>query len=72
LPNEEPKKAKSRSVDGLSSILQKEGKFLQNIKEWNHYEVSDPIIASDFFSIQLMLEVTLNNKSIDSVNEIIV
>ncbi len=70
--NEEPENTKSRSVNGLNSILQKERKFLQNIKEWNRYEVSNPIIASDFFSVQLMLEVTLINNTIISVNEIIV
>ncbi|MFM9839243.1 MAG: SnoaL-like domain-containing protein [Cyclobacteriaceae bacterium] len=68
--NQEPDKLKDRSVSGLDSILKKEMRFNASIKEWNSLEVSDPLVADDFFSIQLKMEIILRNDQKVALNEI--
>jgi hypothetical protein len=70
--SQEPEEAKSRSVNGLESILLKENNFLKNIKQWKNFEVSEPIISKDFFSIRMFTEVVLLNDREVSIDEIIV
>jgi 16S rRNA A1518/A1519 N6-dimethyltransferase RsmA/KsgA/DIM1 with predicted DNA glycosylase/AP lyase activity len=70
--SQEPEEAKSRSVNGLESVLLKESNFLKNIKLWRNFEVSEPIISKDFFSIRMFTEVVLMNDREVSIDEIIV
>lgn len=70
--NQEPEEAQSRSVSGLESVLLKESNFLKNIKTWKNFEVSEPIISKDFFSIRMFTEVVLVNDREVSIDEIIV
>jgi hypothetical protein len=70
--NQESDKLKERSVNGLEAILKKEARFNASIKEWSALEVSDPLVANDFFTIQLKMEVILRNDQKISLNEIIV
>jgi 16S rRNA A1518/A1519 N6-dimethyltransferase RsmA/KsgA/DIM1 with predicted DNA glycosylase/AP lyase activity len=66
--SQEPEEAKSRSVNGLESLLLKESNFLKNI----NFEVSEPIISKDYFSIRMFTEVVLLNDREVSIDEIIV
>jgi hypothetical protein len=70
--SQEPDAAPSRSVTGLAAVLLKESNFLKNIKQWKNFEVSEPIISKDFFSISMFTEVVLVNDRAVSIDEIIV
>jgi hypothetical protein len=70
--NQEPEEAQSRSVNGLEYVVSKESNFLKNIKTWKNFEVSEPIISKDFFSIRMFTEVVLVNDREVSIDEIIV
>jgi hypothetical protein len=69
---QEPEEAQSRSVNGLESVLLKESNFLKNIETWKNFEVSEPIISKDFFSIRMFTEVVLVNDREVSIDKIIV
>ncbi|MBL0684626.1 helix-turn-helix domain-containing protein [Aquimarina mytili] len=45
---------------------------LENIKQWHLFEVSEPLIAKDFFSIHMITDVLLKNGQKMYVDEIIV
>ncbi|AXT61780.1 nuclear transport factor 2 family protein [Aquimarina sp. AD10] len=68
----EPSIYKERSVKGLKAILKKEKTFLSNIKHWHHFQVSDPVISKDYFSIRMMTDVTLLTKQKVTIDEIII
>ncbi len=56
----------------MEAILKKEQRFNASIKEWKALEVSDPLVADDFFTIQLKMEIILRNDHKINLNEIIV
>jgi hypothetical protein len=70
--SQEPEEVQSRLVNGLESVLLKERNFLKNIKTWKNFEISEPIISKDFFSIRMFSEVVLLNDQEVSIDEIIV
>jgi hypothetical protein len=70
--SQESEEAQSCSVNGLEAVLFKESNFLKNIKLWKNFEVSEPIISKDFFSIRMFTEVVLVNDREVSIDEIIV
>jgi hypothetical protein len=56
-----------REFKGFDNVLQKEKQFLENK---SLITVSDPIVASNFFSINMHMEIThkeLGNKIIDEI-----
>ncbi len=70
--NQEPEKFKERSVSGLKAMIKKEKQFLSNIKQWNRFEVSDPLVSKNHFSIRMLTDVILINDQNVSIDEIIV
>jgi hypothetical protein len=70
--SQEPEKLKERSVSGLDAIMQKEKYFLKNIKEWNRFEITKPIISKNHFSVGMITEVEMITGDQISINEIIV
>ncbi|MCK8523276.1 hypothetical protein M0D21_16975 [Aquimarina sp. D1M17] len=70
--NQEPEAYQQKSVSGLKAMMQKEKNFLSIIKQWNHFQVSDPLIAKDHFSIHMVTDVTLVNDQRVAIDEIIV
>ncbi|WP_282088067.1 SnoaL-like domain-containing protein [Aquimarina algiphila] len=70
--NIEPEQYQERSVIGLKAIIQKEKTFLSNIKQWNRFEVSKPLVSSNHFSIRMITDVTLVNNTDVCIDEIIV
>ncbi len=70
--NQEPEMFKERSVSGLEAMIQKEKQFLSNIKQWNHFEISEPLVSKNHFSIHMITDVTLVNNQNVSIDEIIV
>ncbi len=69
---QEPEKFKERSVKGKENIILKEKRFLKGIKEWIRFEVSDPIVSQNHFSIRMYTEVELINNQKVVLDEIIV
>ncbi len=70
--NQEPEAYDERSVTGLDAMIQKEKHFLSNIKRWNHFEVSEPLVSKNHFSIHMVTNVTLANNQNIHIDEIIV
>jgi hypothetical protein len=70
--SQEPEKLKERSVSGLDAIMQKEKYFLKNIKEWNRFEITEPIISKNHFSVGMITEVEMITGAKISIHEIIV
>ncbi len=69
---QEPEKFKERSVKGRDAIIQKEKRFLKAVKEWIRFEVSDPIVSQNYFSITMYTEVELINNQKILLDEIII
>jgi len=69
---QEPEKFKERSVQGKENIIHKEKRFLKGVKEWIRFEVSNPIVSQNHFSIRMYTEVELVNNQKVVLDEIIV
>lgn len=67
----EPEKSGRHSVTGLKAMQEKEQNFLNAISVWDRIEVSEPVIAANYFSVQMLVEVTLKTGEHVLVNEII-
>jgi hypothetical protein len=48
-------------MEGLANMLAKEQRFLDNIAKIHRIKFSGPIIAGNFFSTKLIMEIELNN-----------
>ncbi|WP_160114766.1 SnoaL-like domain-containing protein [Aquimarina sp. AU474] len=68
----EPELYKQRSVFGLDAMIIKEKRFLSNIKKWNHFTISEPLLSLDHFTIHMITDVTLKNEERIHIDEIIV
>jgi hypothetical protein len=56
----EPENSGRQSMVGLKAMQTKEKAFLEAILEWHRIEVSEPIISTHYFSVKMLVEVTLN------------
>ena len=54
----EPKGAPTEVVQGLDAIKAKSEQWASMVEEVHHTEISDPLVAENFFSISLKNEVT--------------
>lgn len=70
--NQEPDMYKEKSVAGLEAMIQKEKRFLLYIKKWNHFEVSEPLVSKDHFSIRMITDVTMVNNDNVVIDEVVV
>ena len=68
----EPAFHSKAKTEGLTSILRKEKEFLNAIKIWHQFEVSEPIISKDHFCIRMHSKLTLLNNQQVEVDEVIV
>jgi hypothetical protein len=59
-------------TNGLAAIMAKEQTFLNNIQERHLLEISDPIVADDFFAIQLRMDITITGLGRRTRNELCV
>ncbi|SEW53239.1 nuclear transport factor 2 family protein [Chitinophaga arvensicola] len=50
-----------RITAGLAAIMAKEQTFLDMITERHLLEISNPVVADDYFAVQLLMDVTLAN-----------
>jgi hypothetical protein len=70
--NVEPAHSPSPSATGLPAILRKEERFLAAVLTWHQLEVSEPLVAGNFFSLRMRTEVTLKNQTRFSLDELCV
>lgn len=68
----EPDRSGRQSVKGLKAMQEKEQNFLNAIASWQQVEVSNPIIATSYFSVKMRVEAILKTGHKVAVNEIIV
>jgi hypothetical protein len=61
-----------RITAGLPAIMAKEQQFLDNILERHLLEISDPVVADDYFALQLLMDVTIANVGRRTRNELCV
>lgn len=61
-----------RITSGLPAIMAKEQLFLDNIEERHLLEISDPIVADDYFALQLLMDVTIAKVGRRTRNELCV
>jgi len=61
-----------RITKGLAAIMSKERIFLDNIQERHLLEISDPVVADDYFAVQLLMDVTITNIGRRTRNELCV
>lgn len=57
-------------VQGKSAIMEKNNKWFEAVKEFHECEVSDPIIAGDFFSCLMTVDVTFYGRKRMQLSEI--
>lgn len=55
---------------GLPAIMAKEQSFLDSIEEIHLLEISDPVVADDYFAMQLLIDVTIANAGRRTRNEL--
>jgi hypothetical protein len=68
----EPENSGRLSMVGLKAMQTKEKAFLEAILEWHRIEVSAPVISTNYFSVKMLVEVTLKTGQSITVDEIIV
>lgn len=61
-----------RITDGLPAIMAKERQFLDSIEEKHLLEISEPVVADDYFAIQLLIDVTIKGFGRRTRNELCV
>lgn len=59
-------------IEGLSNLLRREEEFLKSIKTWHDFEVSDPIVSRDYFSIRMYSRLSMINDQTLDIDELIV
>ncbi len=59
-------------TNGKAQLLEKEILFLKGIQEWREFEISEPLIAKDYFSLRMYTNVILKNGQNVKIDEIVV
>lgn len=59
-----------RETHGLEAILAKAAGFQEMIEEYHGGSVSDPIIAGDFFTVSMSMDVTTKGQGRSNMEEI--
>ena len=68
----EPDSAPIRRVEGKTGILQKGASLNEMIEQWHGVTVSDPLIAGNFFSVAMSMDVTYKDGNRVKAQEICV
>ena len=66
----EPKGAPMERVEGFDAVLQKAEFFNNMVAEFHGNEVSDPIVADNFFSCRMKMDATFKEGGRQSMEEI--
>lgn len=66
----EPKGAPMEKVEGFDAVLQKAEFFNNMVEEFHGNEVSDPLVADNFFSCRMKMDATFKEGGRQSMEEI--
>ncbi|MEM7486088.1 MAG: SnoaL-like domain-containing protein [Bacteroidota bacterium] len=67
----EPEKHPFPKTVGKNKLIEKERKFLQSIAEWHEFEVSEPLVAKNHFSLRMLTRISLMEGETLEIDEII-
>lgn len=59
-------------VKGMAGLIEKGKAFNEMVEQWHGGSVSDPIVAGNFFSVTMMMDVTLKGKGREEMDEVCV
>ncbi len=68
----EPKDHPFPLIKGKARLIEKERQFLKVIRTWYEFEVSEPLVSKDYFSIRMYTHVKLSDNRTVKIDEIIV
>ena len=66
----EPKGSPLELCEGLEAVLEKEKGFNDMVEEFHGLEVSDPVVADNFFSVSLKMDITMKGAPRGSMEEV--
>jgi len=66
----EPAGAPMERVEGLEGVLQKTAHFNSMVEEWHGNQVSDPVVADNFFSVSMKMELTFKGAPRSTMEEV--
>jgi len=61
-----------REIRGLEGVIEKGKKFAEMLEEMHGIEVSDPVVAENFFAVSMKMDVTFKGGPRTSMDEICV
>lgn len=59
-------------TQGLQNLLLKEQQFLDNIESWENFQLSEPVVSKDHFSMRMFSLIHLKSGRLLEIDEIIV
>ena len=59
-----------RAVEGLAAIMAEEAEFLGQMEDLHDTAISDPIVGATYFSVAMMMDMTLRGPGRIKVDEI--
>jgi hypothetical protein len=68
----EPKGSRMERAEGKDAIIAKELAFFEMVEEVHSNEVSEPIVAANFFSVTMKMDMTLKGMGRTSMDEVCV
>ncbi|WP_299461501.1 nuclear transport factor 2 family protein [uncultured Microscilla sp.] len=66
----EPKGSPTEQVQGLDALKKKNEEFATMVEEMHGMEVSDPIVADNFFSCSMKMDITLKGMPREHMEEV--
>ncbi len=68
----EPEGVPNAEVKGLDALREKSKQFGEMVEEFHGSEISDPIVANDFFACTMKMDVTMKGQGRISMEEVCV
>ncbi|NOQ72899.1 MAG: nuclear transport factor 2 family protein [Crocinitomix sp.] len=68
----EPKGTPAQEVRGLQNVIKKGQQFNEMVESVHNYEISNPIIAENFFSCTMKMDLTFKGAPRSTIEEICV
>ncbi len=68
----EPPGSPAPHVEGIDAVRQKEAAFNDMVAEWHGSTVSDPIVADNFFSVTMSMDITMKGAGRMNMEEVCV
>lgn len=68
----EPEGAQAEKCNGLEEVIAKGKQFAEMVEEMHGVEVSDPVVAENFFSVSMKMDVTFKGGPRTTMEEVCV